>query len=526
MKRVVGVVAGIGMLVVAVGVPPQAVAHTSHDLARALTWGPCERTGTTRAAPETECATLRVPLDHRMPYRTIGIALNRIKGKATRGHLGPLLVNPGGPGASGMDLAAFVATALPSGLADRFDVIGFDPRGVGRSSPALNCVDPDKYYEPPRPDHVPKTEQEESALLGRAREYAEACELRWSWLLPHLTTENSARDMDLIRAALGESKISYLGYSYGTYLGAVYGTLFPHRVKRLVLDSVVDPRGIWYRSNLKQNTAFERRHKDFLAWTAKHNDVYRLGARARAVSYAWYATRERLRTRPAGGVLGPSEFDDLYTVGGYSDLVWPELAQAFSAYVRRGDSAPLLAAHRKHVKNDAQTENGYAVYLATECGDAPWPRTWSRWKADAAALHARAPFLTWQNTWYNAPCMFWQQRVAPPAPVKIRQDDRLPAALLVQSRRDAATPYAGALEMRRILTRSRLVVEGGGDHGVALFEGNRCVDGHLAAYLRDGTLPRRGARGSGGVDARCAAQAPPAPSVRAERVLMTRDQVG
>ncbi|GAA3164430.1 alpha/beta hydrolase [Planomonospora alba] len=518
MKRVVGVVAGVGMLAVAVGAPPRAVA----DVRQGLTWEACGQAGAGRAAPETECATLRVPLDHRMPYQTIGIALNRIKGKATRGHLGVLLVNPGGPGASGMDLAAFVATALPAGLADRFDVIGFDPRGVGRSSPAVNCVDPDKYYAPPRPDYVPKTAQEESVLLGRAREYAEACELRWGWLLPHLTTENSARDMDLIRAALGESRISYLGYSYGTYLGAVYATLFPHRVKRLVLDSVVDPRGIWYDSNLKQNTAFDRRHRDFLAWTARHNDVYRLGATAGAVSYAWYATRERLRTRPAGGVVGPSEFDDIYTVGGYSDLVWPELARAFSAYVRRGDTAPLVSAYRKHAKNDAETENGYAVYLATECGDAPWPRDWSRWKADATAIHARAPFLTWQNTWYNAPCMFWPQRTAPAAPVRIRQDARLPAALLVQARRDAATPYAGALEMRRIFTRSRLVVEGGGDHGVALFEGNRCVDAHLAAYLRDGTLPRRAGRGSA-VDARCPAVAPPAPSARAERILMTGD---
>ncbi|WP_196452268.1 alpha/beta hydrolase [Planomonospora sp. ID82291] len=523
MKRVVGVVAGIGMLVVAVGAPPRAMAQIRQD----LVWGACDRTGEGRtsapAAPGVECATLRVPLDYRRPYRTIGIALNRIKGRTPRAgnHLGVLLVNPGGPGASGRDLARYVAAALPGGLADRFDVIGFDPRGVGRSTPALQCVDPGDYYAPPRPDHVPKTAQEESALVGRAREYAEACQARWSWFLPHLTTENSARDMDMIRAALGESRISYLGYSYGTYLGAVYATLFPRRVKRLVLDSVVDPRGIWYASNLKQNAYFDRRHRDFLAWTARNNRVYRLGATVASVSFAWYATRERLRTRPAGGVVGPSEFDDVYTAGGYSDALWPELARAFSAYVRRGDTEPLLAAYRRHAENDAATENGYAVYLATECADAPWPRDWNRWRADTAAVHARAPFMAWQNAWYNAPCAFWPGRGG--VPVRIRQDRALPGALLIQSRRDAATPYPGALEMRRILTRSRLVVEGGGDHGVALFEGNRCVDGHLAAYLRDGTLPGRTGRAGAGVDARCAAGPGPKPAARAARVPLTAD---
>ena len=111
-------------------------------------------------------------------------------------------------------------------------------------------MDFEKYYEAPRPDHVPANRQEEAVLIGRARQYATACGDRWGWLLPHMSTENSARDMDRIRAALGESKISYLGYSYGTYLGAVYATLFPERVKRLVLDSVVDPRQVWYGSNL------------------------------------------------------------------------------------------------------------------------------------------------------------------------------------------------------------------------------------------------------------------------------------
>ena len=190
---------------------------------------------------------------------------------------------------------------------------------------------------------MPANRQEESALIDRARQYATACGDRWGWLLPHISTENSARDLDEIRAALGESKISYLGYSYGTYLGAVYATLFPDRVKRLVLDSVVDPRQVWYGSNLIQDATFDRRHRDFLRWTARHNRVYRLGSTEKAVSFAWYAMRERLRTRPAAGVVGPSELDDVYTVGGYSDVIWPQLAKAFSAYVKKDETAPCSA---------------------------------------------------------------------------------------------------------------------------------------------------------------------------------------
>ncbi|WP_344748261.1 alpha/beta fold hydrolase [Streptosporangium vulgare] len=314
-----------------------------------LVWGPCEGAPPAAGAVSApagrvdnpmECATLRVPLDYANPQQTIGIALNRIRGKATNDRLGALLVNPGGPGASGRDLVKGVVAGLPEGLADRFDVIGFDPRGVGASEPALRCVDPKEYYEAPRPDQVPVTRRDESVLIARARRYAQACGERWGWMLPHMTTENSARDMDMIREALGESKISFLGYSYGTYLGAVYATLFPDRLKRLVLDSVVDPRGIWYRSNLDQSIAFQDRHRDFLKWIARHNPVYRLGATERAVSFAWDAMRDRLGDRPAGGVVGPSELDDVYTLGGYSDVIWPQLAKAFSAYVKKGETAP------------------------------------------------------------------------------------------------------------------------------------------------------------------------------------------
>ncbi|GAA0384026.1 peptidase [Acrocarpospora corrugata] len=504
MKRVVGAVAGVAVLCtgLVVGLGPEGASARPQS----IVWRAC---GT---ASKAECGTVRVPLDPASPYgQQINIAVNRIKGTALRdhNHLGVLLVNPGGPGASGLNLAEFIAAKLPKEVSARFDVIGFDPRGVGASEPALTCLDVKRYYAAPRPDSIPLNAAEESALLGRAQEYAEGCAHRWAWFLPYLTTENTARDLDVVRQALGEEKISYLGYSYGTYLGAVYASLFPQRIRRLVLDSVVDPKGVWYDANLAQNYAFNRRHRDFMTWIASNHSVYRIGDTRKAVEYAWYAMRERLSGRPAGGIVGPSELDDIYTVGGYTDTVWPQLAQAFSDYVRAGDTTGLIQAYHQHGEKDAADENGYAVYLGVQCRDAAWPRSWARWHADAARVHAKAPFMAWPNTMYNAPCAFWGEPGGKPVQVGAKD---LPPVLLVQAEKDAATPYNGALSLREAFPTARLVAEPGGNHGVA-FNGNACVDRQVITYLREGTLaPQR--RAGRQADLSCPALPAPRPMAK------------
>ncbi len=204
-------------------------------------------------------------------------------------------------------------------MAARYDVIGFDPRGVGAQQARADLRRPGKrYYEPPRPDNVPADEAAERVLLGRAETYAAGCWQPPAWLPPYMTTENAARDVEALRQALGEEKISRLGYSYGTYLGSVYATLFPDRVRRMVLDSVVDPTKVCYDANLDQNVAFDDRHRDFLDWVADNNDLFRLSDTEEDVSFAWYGMRKRLAERPAGGVDSPSELDDTFTVGGYN----------------------------------------------------------------------------------------------------------------------------------------------------------------------------------------------------------------
>ncbi|MFJ9545579.1 alpha/beta hydrolase [Streptomyces erythrochromogenes] len=465
----------------------------------ALRWSGCA----TPRYPTLQCASLKVPLDHDRPAgRTITLALTRVPHTAKTSQ-GPLLVNPGGPGGSGRALAGFVASALPKDVAAQYDVIGFDPRGVGKSEPALDCAS--GHFSPVRPDSVPQDAATEQANLDRVRAFAESCGAKHADVLPHIGTVSAARDIEVLRSALGADRISYFGYSYGTYLGAVYAKLHPGRVHRLVLDSVVDPTGVWYQDNLSQDLAFDARHKAFLAWVARHDATYRLGTDPAAVEARWYAMRQALRGAPAGGKVGPSELEDTYMPGGYYNGYWPSLAEAFAAFAVKKDSKPLVAAYERFGAVEPSAGNSYSVYTAVQCRDSAWPRDWNEWRADMWRTHTKAPFMTWNNAWYNAPCAFW-----PTEPLRAPDvtNADLPPALLLQATDDAATPFDGAVSMREKLSGSALVVEeGGGNHGIAL-SGNKCLDEKVAAYLRTGQA----------ADASCPAQVAPQPTTATRAV--------
>lgn len=475
-------------------------AHGSPAAASAahLAWKRCG----TGNYPTLQCATLKVPLDHAHPQgRQITLALSRVRHTA-KTFQGPLLVNPGGPGGSGLKLAGFVASALPRSVASQYDVIGFDPRGVGRSAPALDCAP--GHFEPVRPDTVPTTPALEQANLARAKSFAAACGRRHADVLRYIDTVSAVRDMDAVRAALGTPKLNYFGYSYGTYLGAVYARLFPQRVRRLVLDSVVDPAGVWYADNLGQDYAFNDRHRALMAWIARYDSTYHLGADPDRIEAEWYAMRAALAKRPAGGKVGASELEDTFIPGGYYDGYWPYLADAFSAYVRERNAGPLVEAWENFGAVDHTGDNGYSVYAAVQCRDTSWPGGWNRWRADAWRVYDKAPFMVWNNTWYNAPCAFWPATRRRPVNIA---NGKLPPVLLFQATDDAATPYPGGVTAHRLLARSSLVVEeGGGNHGITL-GGNACLDRYLTAYLKDGRVPR----GMGVADAVCAKSPDPKP---------------
>ena len=329
------------------------------------------------------CASLRVPLDYAHPAgRKITLALSEVPATAPPSQRqGVLLVNPGGPGGSGIAMAGFVAQGLNPAVAARYDIIGFDTRGVGASVPSLHC-DP-AFFARERPNYVPANAAAERVLIGRAKSYAADCQKKYGWLLPYMTTANIARDMDQIRAALGQRKLSYLGYSYGTYIGQVYATLFPQRVRRMVLDSTVDPTGVWYADNIAQDYAFQGRIQAFYAWAARYNRVYHLGSTAAQVSRSWYTAQARLAAhpiaQPSGPAIGPDEFNDTFVAGGYDNGYWPALAAAAASYLHSGSGSQLVQLFDQAGK---QSENEFAVYNAVECADVAWPRNWAKWNAD------------------------------------------------------------------------------------------------------------------------------------------------
>jgi pimeloyl-ACP methyl ester carboxylesterase len=502
MRKRAAVLGGVAVVVAGTFSTVPAGASTSHPAPTAHpakpTWKKC---GTTDY-PTLQCASLKVPLDHANPRgKQITLALSRVRHTAKK-YQGPLLVNPGGPGASGLTLAGFVASALPKAVAAQYDVVGFDPRGVGKSKPALDCEP--GYFNPVRADSVPSTHTLEKAGLSRAKAFAAACGKKYASVLPYIDTISAAQDMDAIREALGAKRINYFGYSYGTYLGAVYARLHPDRVRRLVLDSIVDPTGVWYDDNLAQDHAFNDRHRALMAWIAKHDSTYRLGTDPERIEATWYAMRAALARKPADGKVGASELEDTFIPGGYYNGYWPYLAEAFAAYVNDKNAVPLVEAYKNLAAMNASGDNGYSVYTAVQCRDAPWPRDWHQWRKDNWAVYEKTPFMAWNNAWYNAPCAFWP--TGTPARVDIA-GGKLPPALLFQATDDAATPYEGGVTVHRMLGRSSLVVEqGGGNHGITL-NGNTCLDKHLASYLTDGTVPR----GHGEADAVCEALPDPKP---------------
>jgi pimeloyl-ACP methyl ester carboxylesterase len=452
-----------------------------------------------------DCTLLSVPLNYADPAgRHISIALDMVPATAPLSQQqGVLLINPGGPGASGLPWAPLLARGLNQSVARDYDIVGFDPRGVGSSVPALSCDS--SFFATARPNYIPANAAAEQVLESRAKTYANSCEQKFGWMLPYMTTEDVARDLDSVRAAFGVSKINLYAFSWDTYVAQVYATLFPGRVRRMVLDSTVDPTGVWYTDNVDQDYAFQGRIDAFFAWVAKYDGTYHLGSTAAQVQAAYSRARNQLLAQPINDLIGPDELDDTFVQSGYLDELWPGLAQALSSYLNSGQTAGLIFEYEQWGET---SDNEFAVYNAVECSDASWPRSWAYWTSDTEMIYKTAPFYAWGNTWFNAACAFWPV-TGPAEPLQIKGAG-LPGILMLQGTLDPATPYAGAQDAHKLLPSARMVVvEGGGDHGQSLGDPpNSCVQGYVNAYLAAGALPQA----PGLVNATCPATPDPTPA--------------
>jgi pimeloyl-ACP methyl ester carboxylesterase len=501
-RRTLVAAAATGLLatLLPLGNQPAGAAPTGASVGGGIAWGACPE-GSFYAEVGLDCATVSVPLDYDRPSGAqITLALTRrVHTSPDADYQGILLMNPGGPGGSGTFMP-LVSYSFPDDMASTYDWIGFDPRGVGESTPALSCDA--GYLAPTRPDYTPTSAAVERAWLDRSKGYSRACRTAGGRLLDHLTTLDTVRDMDRIRAASGQRRLNYYGYSYGTYLGQVYATQFPDRVRRMVLDSNVQASHVWEQLNFDQDVAFEKVIQIWFGWVARYDSVYHLGTTARAVEKHYYAALGDLAAHPAGGIIGPAEFSDVFVNAGYGQWSWPTLGSTLSAWVNSADASGLIA-----IYGDGGGDNFYANYLAVECTDAPWTRDLRTWRAKNTAYAAKAPFFTWGNAWFNAPCLTWPAR--PNERLDVGSDEA-PPILLIDQTLDAATPFAGSLEARRQFPKARLIaVQGGTSHAMSP-DGNACVDDQITAYLRDGSLTRR-LRG-GGADSVCAALPQPVPN--------------
>jgi pimeloyl-ACP methyl ester carboxylesterase len=462
--------------------PVVADANSEGFMPAPVSWGKCSEPGFSDAG--LECGFVTVPLDYAKPSGTkIKLAVDRLAHTVSSSkYQGVMLVNPGGPGASGLTLPVLQGF-VPNGAGNAYDWIGWSPRGVAGSSPALSCDS--KYpYSYNRPPYDPSTGSE-SAWLAKAKAYAAACDKKGGALLDHVRTLDTVKDMEMIRKALGRTQINFYGFSYGSYLGQIYATRYPTHMRRMVLDGVVDPRRVWYRANLDQDVAFEKTIRIYFDWVAKYDSVYHLGTTGEEVAGHYYDTLAALTKKPAGGKIGPDEWNDVFLSAGYYVYGWEDVATAFAAAVNENRFAPIQDLFG--ADTSAGADNGYAMYLGTQCSDSAWPKSLTQYRSDNAKVAAQAPFITWNNAVFNLPCRFWPAKSGKLSPSGVNGVK----TLLISETLDPATPYSGAIEVRKRFGSSVLIEGVGGTTHAGSLSGVTCTDDTIASFLSTGHLPKR-----------------------------------
>jgi pimeloyl-ACP methyl ester carboxylesterase len=430
---------------------------------------------------------LQVPLDHSDPSGdTISLYAVRHRAVDPAHRIGTLLVNPGGPGYGGSGLAYGAEDIYGQDLLDRFDIIGWDPRGTGYSEPAIDCIDDyDHFFSV---DSSPDTADERQQLVDLGTEFGQACIDKNSTLLPYVSTEQSARDMDSIRQALGEDTISYFGFSYGSELGATWATLFPDTVRAAVLDGAVDPTVGYLQQNIQQATGVDSTFAEFLAACSDAPScAFHNGGDAEGAFGALDAEIEA-RALPVAAAGRPSVTQGVLVTAVaqamYDQSYWPKLEQAL-ADLQAGDGRGILALYDEYFGYfDGSWDDGLEAYFAIGCLDDPGSAGPDDLFTHESQFAAAAPRVG--RSWLAELtfCSVWP--VPPVTPVAITGAGAGPI-LVVGTTGDAITPLASTRKMATTLEEGRLVVVEATQHtGYGV---NRCVDDTVDHYLVDPTDP-------------------------------------
>ncbi|RKN10139.1 alpha/beta hydrolase [Streptomyces radicis] len=456
-----------------------------------LNWTSCGASG-------FQCAALTVPLDYDNAGTSPDIQLTVTRSRATDPdeRIGALLMNPGGPGASAVDFAQSSSSFLfPQDVRARYDMVGLDPRGTGSSEP-VECLGGEEMDAYTLTDRTPDSDAEIEELLAAMDEFAQGCEERSGELLSHISTIESARDMDVLRAVLGDERLHYVGFSYGTKLGAVYAGLFPQRTGRLVLDAAMDPRLPTLNTDREQAGGFETAFRSF-AEDCASNDDCPLGsgdadsASAALLDFFGAVDAEPL---PSGDPDRPLT-ESLATTGVsyalYAEDLWPSLRDALTAAIDEGDGAPLLDLADSYNERDPGGTYGTTMFAfpAISCLDSPAGNADpDAVRAALASYEEASPTFGRDFAWATLLCAAWP--VEPTGhPVSIPATGATDI-LVIGTLRDPATPYAWAQGLADQLETGILLTYDGDGHG-AYGGASDCVDSAVNDYLLDNVSPEQ-----------------------------------
>ncbi len=455
-----------------------------------LSWSTCEKT--------FECATLSVPADYAHPTRQT-LSISVIEMRATNPNpIGDIVLNPGGPGASGISFLTESVQSFPASLRQNFNLVSFDPRGVGASDP-VNCTNAAGMRALIALNPSPTSDAQIRQVVAGVKSFIKGCETETpAFILDNVSTLNTVRDLDRLRIALGEPKLNYFGFSYGTYIGELYVKLFPHNFRTMVLDGVVDPALSTTDSNLQQAVGFERDLQDFYAWCPTNsvcNKDFPKGVKG---------TLTRLLTQFQQGASVPAQLAALY--GGtvkvnygvlttavaaslYSNQQWPDLAKAIAAAYRgNGNLLAAIAYSYAGLQQDGTFSNMTAANIATGCEDNRAPTSIAQYKALAATMAKSAPVFGASEAWGTITCTYWPVKPSS-SPAAIANHSSTPI-LVVGSTGDPATPYSGAVHVAKELGNAVLLTRNGPGHTAYLF--SSCVRNWTDRYLMTTAVPPRG----------------------------------
>jgi pimeloyl-ACP methyl ester carboxylesterase len=494
------VTTGCTLPAVAPDAPASGPAPAAGGAASQADWKPCpdipkQLVGRGASNMSYDCATVAVPQDWGNPGKgdKFQIQMIRVRSKSQTRRVGSLLINPGGPGGSGVDMAVYLSYGpalggLPTEVTDKFDIIGFDPRGVGRSNP-VKCIstqDQDASFAAP-PD--PADQASFDSLVALNKKIAAGCGDKYGAQLPLFSTEQAARDIDAMRVAVGDAKLTYLGFSYGTLLGATYAQLFPKNIRAMVLDGAVDPKQSYVAGSESQAKGFERAFTNFSEWCKTTTTRCPIAPDARAAVTSALADAQ---THPVAYSDGRKATAGWIFVGLisslYSETSWPRLAQAVAG-LKEGDATGIfeLADQYAERKPDGSYSNLFDANLAVNCADTNAAPSTDEVRKLQGEWRTKYPLFGASLAVGMLPCTFWPGN-RDPYPAGAAAD--APPIVVVGTTGDPATPYENTADLASMLGVGHVLTWEGEGH--TAYPSTPCIVKAVDGYLLNLTVPAEG----------------------------------